>query len=261
MRNMQPKSRRITDALLMGLIKGEKEKEGAPLNNPKQAQLAGPNLGLWAKHAGHSLAQIPRPGQNGGPGPGPAQTADTKKTQTKHQKNTPKTQKKQGYTKNTPKPHKIQKHKQNQKKAGCGPAQTTGQGCGPAQTTGQSGPKKEKEKVGLLPMRGLNNPKTDSPSFETGTGQLQPVGGTQCLGRKRDQKRKTILKSLSQLRFLHADRCRLVLVACKNLRWDKDCKVVSFLVPFLPRRRVSPMGTAALNVPNTPMWLWYLAVG
>ena len=52
--------------------------------------------------------------------------------------------------------------------------------------------------------------------------------------------------SLSQLRFLHADRCGLGLVACKNLSWDKDFKVVSFLVPFLPRRRVSPTGLRAL---------------
>ena len=47
---------------------------------------------------------------------------------------------------------------------------------------------------------------------------------------------------MSQLRFLHADRCRLGLLACKNLRWDKDFKVVYFLVPFLPRNRVPPTG-------------------
>ena len=68
-----------------------------------------------------------------------------------------------------------------------------------------------------------------------------PMGETLRLGRKGTKKEATF-KSLSQLRFLHGDRCRLGLVACKNLSWDKDFKVVSFLVPFLPRRRVSPTG-------------------
>ena len=71
-----------------------------------------------------------------------------------------------------------------------------------------------------------------------------PMGETLRLGRK-GTKKETTLKSLSQLRFLHATSPSLHLSPCKNLSWDKDLKVASFLVPFLPRRRVSPMGVDA----------------
>ena len=67
------------------------------------------------------------------------------------------------------------------------------------------------------------------------------MGETLSLRRKLTKK-ETTLRPLSHLRFLHADRRRLGLVACKSLRWDRDLRVVSFLVPFLPRRRVSTMG-------------------
>ena len=54
-----------------------------------------------------------------------------------------------------------------------------------------------------------------------------PVGETLRLERKG-----------THLGFLHATSPSLHLSACKNMRWDKDLKVVSFLVPFLPRHRV-----------------------
>ena len=78
----------------------------------------------------------------------------------------------------------------------------------------------------------------------------QPAGGPWgrvCAWGEKGTKKKAALKSLSHLRFWHADRCRPGLVACKNLRWDKDFKVVSFLVPFLPRRRVSPTGAGGVS--------------
>ena len=165
MRNMQPKSRRITDALLMGLIKGEKEKEGAPLNNPKQAQLAGPNPGLWAKHAGHSLAQIPRPGQNGGPGPGPAQTADTKKntkkTPKEHTKNTKKARIHKKHTQ-TPQNTKTQtKPKKSRLRAG----PNDGPGLRPGPNDGPKRPKEGEGEGGSIAHEGIEQSENRQPKF------------------------------------------------------------------------------------------------
>ena len=88
-----------------------------------------------------------------------------------------------------------------------------------------------------------------------------PMGETLRLGRK-GTKKETTLKSLSHLRFLHADSCRLGLVACKNLGWDRDFKVVAFWVTFLPRRRVSPHGLspARTRVRGTARSMQYVLV-
>ena len=61
-----------------------------------------------------------------------------------------------------------------------------------------------------------------------------PVGETLRLGEKGDQKEITF-RDLFHLNVLHADRCRLGLVAYKNLRRDRGLEVVSFLVAFLPK--------------------------
>ena len=72
-----------------------------------------------------------------------------------------------------------------------------------------------------------------------------PVGETLRLERK-GTKKETTLRSLSHLGFLHATSPSLHLSACKNMRWDKDLKVVSFFGPFSPQAqgvRVSVVGS------------------
>ena len=82
--------------------------------------------------------------------------------------------------------------------------------------------------------------------------EMAACGGGLCAwGEKKGPKKRQTQSPCPNSDFLHADSCRLGLVACKNLRWDKGCKIVPFWSLFSPGTESSPQEMAVENAGST----------